>query len=221
VSGRVRAAVLGLSTLPVVGATCGVAEGQEPRSEIISVVLLRGAACDRVQPGFRDLSARAFARWRRFAPDAIAAVERSREFQARLAEVTRLPAGSARRRDRQEAAALCGDDFISHLETLGRDADPRLATPESTWRTFVAALRAGDRNAALAVMSDATRERQRRRFEEQSPEALRKVGNSFDGLEFKPSLGPFQVAVASRRDGEPATIFFERSWNGDWRIASI
>lgn len=229
-----RKAGSSLTALVVIYATASLAASQVrsggvPRdpadqaraSEVISVILLRGAACDRLQPGFRDLSARAFARWRRFGLEAIAAVEASPEFQARLAEIGRFPGRGAGPRDRRDAATLCGDQFIAQLETLGRDADPRLATPEGTWRTFVAALQAGDRQAALAAMTDTGRDRQRRRFEEQSPGALRDTGNAFAGLEFKQALGPFRVAVATRRDGGAVTIFFERSWNGDWRIASI
>lgn len=229
-----RSAGQWLATLLLICATVSAVAGQEaprdvapppadqtPPSEVISVILLRGAACDRLQPGFRDLSARAFARWRRFGLAAIASVERSPDFQARLADIGRFPAGGAGPRDRREAAALCGDDFVAQLEALGRDADPRLATPRGTWQTFVAALQAGDLNGALATMNDTTRERQRRRFEEQSAQALRDTGNAFAGLEFKSPLGPFQVAVASRRGGGTVTVFFERSWNGDWRIASI
>ncbi len=96
-----------------------VRPGREP--EIIRTILLRKAACDRVQPGFRDLSANAFRRWRRFATQTIDAIEQSPEFKARLADVGRLPADAPGAQDRRDADAFCGDDFIGRIEALGRD----------------------------------------------------------------------------------------------------
>jgi hypothetical protein len=123
--------------------------------------------------------------------------------------------------DRRDADAFCGDDFITRIETLGRDPDPRLGTPDGTWRTFVAALQAGDLTAALAVMTDTAREQQRGRFEKQSAQVLRETGNGFVRFELKAPLGPYRVGVATRNDGQTVTVFFEQSWNGDWRIATI
>lgn len=190
-------------------------------AQIISTILLRKAACDRSRPGFRELSARAFERWRRFGRQAIDAVERSSEFQVRLTEVANLPVGDPREADGQEAAAICGDDFIAHIAELGRDADPRMVTPEATWRAFVVALRAADRTSALDLMTETTREHQRRRFDGQPDQSLRATGEGFVRFELKDSLGPYRVAVATRRDGTTQTVFFDQSWNGDWRIAAL
>ena len=136
------------------------------------MILLRKAACDRWQPGFRDLSARAFQRWRRFATREILVVERSPEFRARLAEIDGVPMERASTQDRRDAAGTCDAEFIAYVDSLGRNPDPRLATPEGAWRAFVAALRAGDRAEALSLMTGYARDRHREEFQRQTPQML-------------------------------------------------
>jgi hypothetical protein len=186
----------------------------------VSLILLRHAACGRVRPGFRDLSASAFTRWRRFGGSSIEAVEKSPQFRARLADAARLapPRSPA---DRRETATNCGDDFIEYLDRLGRDPDPRMSTPQRTWAAFVAGMRKADRETALAFMTDKAREDQRRRFDAQSDATLQAAADSFVSLTIREPLGPYLAAVATRRDATTLTVFFELSWNGDWRLASV
>lgn len=188
--------------------------------EIVSLILLRKAACDRARPAFRALSAPAFARWRRFGGSSLEAVEKDPQFQAQLAEAARLPAASSPD-DRREAALQCGDDFIEHLDRLGRDPDPRMQTPQRTWAAFLEALHRADRQTALTFMTDAAREPQRARLDAQSDATLRSTADGFASLTLREPLGPYLAAVATRRDGTTHTVLFELSWNGDWRLASV
>jgi hypothetical protein len=203
----------GQSAIPPV-----VRAGSSP--EIVSVILLRKAACDRARPGFRDRSARAFARWRKFGGSSIEPVENSAQFQARLADAARLapPLSPA---DRSQTATYCGDDFIEYLDRLGRDPDPRMSTPQRTWAAFVGAMQQADRKTALAFMTDTAREHQQRRFDAQSDATLQTAADSFVSLTLREPLGPYLAAAATRRDGTTVTVFFELSWNGDWRLASV
>jgi hypothetical protein len=228
------ARAFGIAVALTLGACAGCASGDrtllrateppppsENEVEFISIVLLRKAACDRAVPGFSDRSAEAYARWRRHGTAAIVTVERGAAFRSRLAGVDKLPRGPVRPDEREQAEATCGDEFIRYLYELGRDADPRLATPESTWKTFVAALRAHDREAASALLTRAARHDQRRLFADLSDERLEATGNAFVRFELKEVTGPYHVGAATRRNGSRHTVYFERSWNGDWLIAAL
>ena len=124
-------AALGQSAIPPVVRA-------ESSPEIVSLILLRKAACDRARPGFRDSSAPAFARWRRFGNSSIEAVEKSAQFRARLADAARLATPSSPA-DRYQTARYCGNDFIEYLDRLGRDPDPRMSTPQRTWAGLASA----------------------------------------------------------------------------------
>jgi hypothetical protein len=178
--------------------------------------------CDAVVPGFAARSASAFAAWRTVRGATLARVEASDEYRRKVAEsreLLREPRSSA---DVAEMQVYCDDQLLPLLAKEGAVPNPRFRTPERTFSAFVTALRAGDREAALACLGDLVGEEARAGFAAQPVEKLREIGNSFVGtLVLKEMLGSLQTAAAPRRNGTDYTFFFEREPNGNWKLAGI
>ena len=185
------------------------------QEQLATELLVRKAACDRFVPGFREQSARAFAAWRRVRPAEVQAIESRPGFTAQVAAMDRVAAAGGGANEE-----LQGDALIAIFEAEGRPADASLATPESAWREFLGALARADRARALACMSAAAQQVQRSQLSGIPDETMRETGASFERLELVPGSGTSRAGTAFRRDGTAHPVAFERTWNGDWRIAS-
>jgi len=199
------------------------AQQQAPVDDgLVQTTLLMKQGCDAVVQGFSTRSAGAFAAWRNVRAAELARVEASAEYQRKLTESRALllePRSSA---DVGAMQTYCDDQLLPLLAKEGAPQDARFRTPERTFSAFVAALRSGDRDAALACLGDLVDEDKRTELANQPAEKLRDVGNSFAGtLVLKEMLGSLQTAAARRRDGTDYTLFFARAPNGDWKLAGI
>lgn len=99
-------------------------------------------------------------------------------------------------------------------------ADARLSTPQGTWSVFVGALRAGDRQAALACMTPELQERYREAFKSLDAARLRAMADEFSPLSMGKPMDPFQEAFVTRDRGgkkQAAIIYFLRQGR-EWRI---
>jgi hypothetical protein len=97
----------------------------------------------------------------------------------------------------------------------------RFASPEQTWRAFVAAIGSGDRTAAAACLTSSALARLGADAETFPIEKLRETVNTFTRIEIDGEVGPFWSIHASRPNMPPRWIFFERNGRGEWKIAAI
>jgi hypothetical protein len=107
------------------------------------------------------------------------------------------------------------------LPKANRSIDGRWQTPDTTLKTFVAAVAAGDRPAIVACLSDSA-------LADWGPEAgelpldeLRKTVGSFTGYVAEGDLGPYWSIRALRTGMRPKWIFFERNGDGEWKIGAL
>jgi hypothetical protein len=99
--------------------------------------------------------------------------------------------------------------------------DPRFASPERTWETFVSAMRNGDRETALNCLGETTREEFGASVETLSAEALRALAAEYERVEFEGEVGPFWSVRVLRANTRPTWIFLQRTEEGAWKIAAI
>src|SRR5215475_2146120 len=180
--------------------------------------LIGRESCDQVSPGFRAATNSGYERWRNENAAAIAALERSAEFQAALARtrqgMTNLSAADLAQL--QDVCAQLRDTFEV------RPRDPRLATPTKTWELFHAALRAADRATAMQCLTGRARSVFRDSLPQLSDDKLREIGSSVAkfGMTDTFKRPGLQEGFAVRHDGEGHFIYFEER-NGEWKISEM
>lgn len=186
------------------------------QERVVEALLLRKAACDRFEPGFRARSARAFERWRRYRAAEIAAIESRPGFAAQVAEMDRVAASGG-----GADSELGSDALLAIFDDEGRQNDPRLSSPQAAWSEFLDALSRADRARALACLSPAGREAQRANLTSIPDATLRETGGAFTRFDLREGAGSSRTGTALRKDGTVHPVVFDRAWNGDWRITSF
>jgi len=104
---------------------------------------------------------------------------------------------------------------------VSRPTGPSFSSPETTWRTFIAAIEGGDRTVAGACLTPAALERIGPDAESIPLEDLRSMLSMFTRIENGGDLGPFWSIYGIRSNRRPKWIFFEQTANGEWKIAGI
>jgi hypothetical protein len=99
--------------------------------------------------------------------------------------------------------------------------DPRFATPERAWSTFLDAMRAGDRSTALACLTSGARASLGPLVESGSAESLRERADALGRVEVEGHVGPFWSLRARGTGNRPRWIFLEQTERGEWKIAAI
>jgi hypothetical protein len=107
------------------------------------------------------------------------------------------------------------------LPKSNRSIDGRWQTPDTTLKTFVAAVAAGDRPAIVACLSDSALADWGPEPGELPLDALRKTVGSFTGYVAEGDLGPYWSIRALRTGMRPKWIFFERNGDGEWKIGAL
>jgi hypothetical protein len=113
----------------------------------------------------------------------------------------------------------------AEVATLGRRlavaaGDPRLASPESTWKTFVAALARADREAALKCATPELRFGLEQMFEQMTPGDFKAAVRSLGQLRKAVETGNVAEASGVRGDGEAYVVTFYRAGT-EWRISGL
>jgi hypothetical protein len=111
--------------------------------------------------------------------------------------------------------------FPTRLGGGSRTVTPSFISPEQTWRTFLAAIETGDRAAAADCLTPAALEKLGRDAESFPLEELRSMVDTITHIEDEGNLGPFWSISAARESRRPKWIFFERTADGEWKIAGI
>jgi hypothetical protein len=99
--------------------------------------------------------------------------------------------------------------------------DPRLGSPEGTWRTLRGALRSGDRALAASCLTSSALAEATLALDSLPAERLREIADALPEIDVRGDAGPFKVATAKSRAPRPRWIFFERTRRGDWKIAAM
>ena len=107
------------------------------------------------------------------------------------------------------------------LPVSNRSVDARWQTPNTTLKTFVSAIEAGDRSAIVACLTASA-------LADWGPEPgalpldeLRKTVDSFTEYVAEGDLGPYWSIRALRTGMRPKWIFFERTGDGEWKIGAL
>ena len=113
------------------------------------------------------------------------------------------------------------DQFPTNLDGAAHPPNVRFASPEQTWQAFLAAIRIGDRAAALACFTPSALTQFGPHAESFPLEELRETVSTFTRIEVEGDVGPFWSIRALRPHRRPKWIFFERTDRGEWKIAAI
>lgn len=100
-------------------------------------------------------------------------------------------------------------------------SDPRWGSPERTLKTFVAAMKDGDRALARSCLTASALTEFGPRVDALPAQALRATVEGFTGFVLEGDLGPFWSIRAIRGKDRPKWIFFERAPDGLWKISAI
>jgi len=118
-------------------------------------------------------------------------------------------------------STLGKQSFPTRLGPGSTPSDPSFASPELTWRTFVAAIETGDRIAAGSCLTPAALERLGSDVGSIPLGDLRSMLETFTRIESGGDLGPFWSILGVRSNQRPKWIFFEQVAPGEWKIAGI
>jgi hypothetical protein len=96
-------------------------------------------------------------------------------------------------------------------------ADPRMSTPEGTWNLLIESLKKGDSATAMGCLTPGQQNKFRVLFEEQPPERMRAMAESFSGFSLTRKMGEDaqEAFVASGKNG--GFVYFVRT-GGVWEI---
>jgi len=111
--------------------------------------------------------------------------------------------------------------FPTHLRETAPPGGPSFATPESTWRTFLAAVEGGDRAGAAACFTARALAILGPEAESFPLESVRKTVGTFERIENGGDAGPFWSAYGVREGERRQWILFEETATGVWKIAGI
>src|SRR6185295_15566354 len=162
--------------------------------DLVQMTLLAKVGCDTVVPGFAARSARDYAAWRSVRAAAVARVEASAGYKAKLAESRKLLSEKSTSRDVAEMEQYCNGQVLPVLAKQGGPADRRFNSPQQTFATFLAALRRANRETALACFAEFSASDDRDQIATLPAERLQETATLFsDSLVLKEKLGPLQT----------------------------
>ena len=95
-------------------------------------------------------------------------------------------------------------------------ADPRMSSPEKTWELFIASLKRGDLETAMACLTPGLQGKFRPSFARMPPDKLRSMADSFTKFSMTSNMGGVQEAVVVR--GKQAGMIYFVNEAGAWKI---
>ena len=196
------AAALALLVCPI---NAVAADGEQ-----LGWALLLKPMCEKHVPGFAAQSKQAYANLRRNYPDAFAAYEANPP----------APESPLQGNDLEQLQSQCAS-ILDYLLNSGRPPDPRLATPEQTWKLFTGALRSADKEALAACFEPGARAKYLQTFQQLKPADLVALANSFTTFTLTAaSSDEYQEALVKTSDGTGSLVLFVKS-NAGWRISQL
>ena len=111
--------------------------------------------------------------------------------------------------------------FPIHLDSVSRTKAPNFDSPAQTWRTFLAGIEGGDRDAVVDCLTRSALDRLALDAEPIPVAKLQEMVGSFLRIEDEGHLGPFWSIYGVRANRRPKWIFFEKTDRGEWKISGI
>jgi len=111
--------------------------------------------------------------------------------------------------------------FPTRLDPATPIKGPSFVSPEQTWRSFLAAIEAGDRGAAAACLTPSALENLGSDLETFPVDEMRRMVGTFTRIESDGDLGLFWSIHGVREGERPKWLFFEEIAAGQWKIAGI
>ena len=166
--------------------------------------------CRADEPGFAERSAPLYQAWR--VRHAVTLATHKALLAAKVREYRRGGGGMP--------PQACSEEWLRALEPMARMPDARYGSVEKTWTLFVEALKAADRNAALACLAGNAEARWRSRIASVTDEDLRRIGRAV--RDFKVQWGDdyLKEALAAGDDNRVTAVAF-RSINEEWKISDL
>jgi hypothetical protein len=179
--------------------------------------LIGRAQCERVFPDFAPRLSRVLDSLDERTRRLIAWFEESPEY-GQDAKAMALIVDAMRPEERAQAEDICDD--LPAMLAGPRAPDPRFSTPESTWETFLGALRRGDAETAISCLASSARSRLRPALRKMTSDQMRSMAESFKEFSVTMSFGDMREALVVRQDGRAGLIYFQSRGN-EWRISEI
>jgi hypothetical protein len=166
-------------------------------------------------PEIRKDAETAYARWR----DPRADVVEYMETRVMPAITAAVAASKARPVDAQ-AKRMCGGMIVG-LDMQSRAPNPKLATAESTWSTFKAALASGDVKAAAGCMANPY-DQFGEMIAQRTPSDLEQLNASLTGFDMidGPEQKEWRRGLVTRSDGMSGEVVFVKL-GSEWRISQM
>lgn len=184
---------------------------------IFYFALIGRSQCERLFPDFAPRLSRVLDSLDERTRRLIAWFEESPEY-GQDAKAMALIVDAMRPEERAQAEDICDD--LPAMLAGPRAPDPRFSTPESTWETFLGALRRGDAETAISCLASSARSRLRPVLRKMNPDQMRSMAESFKEFSVTMSFGDMREALVVRHDGRAGLIYFQSRGN-EWRISEI
>ena len=204
------AVVAGLLTL---GSTASRAE----QNLAIALGPLLKPACDQAFPGYKAENAANYAAWRQQHQASIDVWEGTEEFRSKQAAMFQTLAALTPE-EKRELERTCTD--LADAFQTGAPADPRFASPETTWALFHTSLQNADRETALSCLVGNARRKLAQILAVAADRDLRELGDSAIRMDIKATTGDSVQGTLIQRDGHADSVMFLRLGQ-NWKIVDM
>jgi hypothetical protein len=184
----------------------------------VAMILLAKLLCDDAVPGYRERTARDYAAWRAKHYASVVKMENNPGFRGtidrmRKQNMANPPEAVARMKEECEGY---GDRLVE--EALG--PDPRFASPEKAWETWIASLRGGDREGAKRCLTDTAANKFAPLLNQATPDQLKAMADAIGTFKITVGTGDVREGFATRKDGRAGFVYFT-SVGEQWKISEM
>jgi hypothetical protein len=181
-----------------------------PGEEIFWTLMMR-PSCVKNLAGFETGSREIYQQWRAKHAETVARMES----QAKPLEATAV------RPDQVEELRVQCEQLLGYMKNDVLPADPRLASPEGTWKALIAALRAGDKIAAADCFIGSAKETYVSLIQRLTPAQMAEMADSFTGFQVmeNAAVGKYREAAVVRGNAAGIATFIKT--NRGWLITQL
>jgi hypothetical protein len=171
--------------------------------------------CDKHIEGFATKSKPAYERMRLRHPDALSSYEESHRTSGSSPPDAQLDG-----QELQQLHSGC-EAALDYMLSDGMPPDPRLATPEQTWKLFIGALHSGNKETLAVCFNPEDRPKYLQALGQLAVAELVELANSFTSFHLtNVSMDEYQQAAVKKSDGTMGLVLFVKSDRG-WRISQL
>jgi hypothetical protein len=100
------------------------------------------------------------------------------------------------------------DGYAGQLATQAQGPDPRFASPEKTWETWLSSLRGGDREGAKRCLMDTVRKKFEPMLNRATTDELKAMADAIGTFTLTIGSGEVREGFATRKDGRGGFVYF-------------